>query len=135
VELLATEAERSWSHRYLRDQVEANPKLGPSFRARALAVPDWTDFRIVLPDLTFDDTLTLPTGVVLRHVGGKHAPDSLVAVDSGVILLGDAFYPPPFHLRAETDTIDHAMVKGLLAENHTWYVDAHSPPRGPGRRT
>ncbi|MFI7063506.1 MBL fold metallo-hydrolase [Kribbella sp. NPDC050124] len=135
VEILTIEAERPWSHRYLHDQVKANPKLGPSFRARALAVPDWTDFRIVLPDQTFDDTLTLPTGVVLRHVGGNHAPDSLVAIDSGVILLGDAFYPPPFHLRAESDTIDHGMVKRLLAENHTWYVDAHSVPRGPGRRT
>ena len=37
--------------------------------------------------------------------------------------------------RRETDTIDHAMVKRLLAGNHTWYVDAHSSPRGPGRRT
>jgi glyoxylase-like metal-dependent hydrolase (beta-lactamase superfamily II) len=129
VEILAAEAKRPWSHRYLRDQVEANPKLGPSFRARALAVPDWTDFRIVLPDQTFEDTLTLPTGVVLRHVGGKHAPDSLVALDSSVILLGDSFYPPPYHLRGPEDTVDYGLIKRLLSERHSWYVDAHSPPR------
>ncbi|MGY4769242.1 MBL fold metallo-hydrolase [Kribbella sp. CWNU-51] len=129
VELLRAEADRPWSHRYLYDQVKANPKLGPSFRARALAVPDWADFRIVLPHQTFDDTLTLPTGVVLRHVGGNHALDSLVAIDSGVMVLGDAFYPPPFHLRAPDDTLDYAMVKEFLSERHSHYVDAHSPPR------
>jgi glyoxylase-like metal-dependent hydrolase (beta-lactamase superfamily II) len=131
-ELLQRESERPWSHRYLRDQVEANPKLGPSFRARALAVPEWDGFRIVLPGQTFDDTLTLPTGVVLRHVGGNHAPDSLIAIADGVALVGDAFYPPPFHQRTENDTVDHAMVRRLLAEGHDWYVDAHSEPRRPG---
>jgi glyoxylase-like metal-dependent hydrolase (beta-lactamase superfamily II) len=129
VELLEAEADRPWSHRYLHDQVQAHPKLAPSFRARALAVPDWTDFRIVVPHETFDDTLTLPTGVVLRHVGGNHAPDSLIALDSGVVLIGDAFYPPPYHLRGPDDTIDYAMVKQLLSERHAYYVDAHSPPR------
>ncbi|MFD3404140.1 MBL fold metallo-hydrolase [Kribbella sp. NPDC058693] len=129
VPILTAEARRPWSHQYLHDEVEANPKLGPSFRARALAVPDWTGFRIVLPDETFDDTLTLPTGVVLRHVGGNHAPDSVIAVADGVALLGDAFYPPPYHLRTPDDTIDYAMVKQLLSEHHDWYVDAHSAPR------
>jgi len=129
VDLLANESERPWSHRYLHDQVEADPKLGPSFRARALAVPDWTDFRIVLPDETFDDTLRLPTDVVLRHVGGNHAPDSLIVLTDGVALLGDAFYPPPYHLRTPDDTVDYAMIKELLSERHDWYVDAHSPPR------
>ncbi|MEV0795802.1 MBL fold metallo-hydrolase [Kribbella sp. NPDC050459] len=129
VDLLAKESERPWSHRYLHDQVEADPKLGPSFRARALAVPDWTDFRVVLPDETFDDTLRLPNDVVLRHVGGNHAPDSLIVIADGVALLGDAFYPPPYHLRTPDDTVDYAMIKQLLSERHDWYVDAHSPPR------
>ncbi|MGW5192952.1 MBL fold metallo-hydrolase [Kribbella sp. NPDC004138] len=129
VDLLAKESERPWSHRYLHDQVEADPKLGPSFRARALAVPDWTDFRIVLPDETFDDTLRLPNDVVLRHVGGKHAPDSLIVLADGVALLGDAFYPPPYHLRTPDDTVDYAMIRQLLDEPYDWYVDAHSPPR------
>ncbi|MET9270453.1 MBL fold metallo-hydrolase [Kribbella sp. NPDC003557] len=128
-DLLAAEAERPWSHRYLHDQVQADPKLGPSFRARALAVPDWTGFRVVPPVQTFDDTLTLPTDVVLRHVGGNHAPDSVIVVADGVALLGDAFYPPPYHLRGPDDTADYAMIKQFLSEQHAWYVDAHSPPR------
>jgi glyoxylase-like metal-dependent hydrolase (beta-lactamase superfamily II) len=131
VDLLAAEADRPWSHAYLRDQVAENPKLGPSFRARALAVPDFTELRIVLPHRTFDDTLTLPTGVVLRHVGGRHAPDSIVALDpeSDVLLVGDCYYPPPFHLRTESDTPDMTMARQLLAQKHAYYVDAHSAPR------
>ncbi|MEU4394410.1 MBL fold metallo-hydrolase [Kribbella sp. NPDC023855] len=131
VDLPEAEAARPWSHQYLRDQVAENPKLGPSFRARALAVPDWRDFAIRLPDRTFDDHLSLRTGVQVRHVGGRHAPDSSVVVvpDSGVMLLGDCYFPPPFHLRGEDDGIDFAMAKRLLAEGHRWYVDAHSAPR------
>jgi hypothetical protein len=45
------------------------------------------------------------------------------------MLLGDAFYPPPFHLRAPDDTLDYAMVKQFLSERHSYYVDAHSPLR------
>jgi len=129
VDILTSEVDRPWSHRYLHDQVEADPKLGPSFRARALAVPDWSDFRIVVPQQTFADTLTLPTDVVLRHVGGNHAPDSLVVTADGVMLLGDAIYPPPYHLRTADDTVDYAMAKRLLSEQHAYYVDAHSAPR------
>ena len=53
----------------------------------------------------------------------------MVAIDSGVMLLGDAFYPPPFHLRAPDDILDYAMVEQFLSERHSYYVDAHSPPR------
>jgi glyoxylase-like metal-dependent hydrolase (beta-lactamase superfamily II) len=129
--VLEAEAERPWSHRYLRDQVAQNPRLGPSFRARALAIPDWDGFRLVPPQTTFADSLTLPVGVELRHVGGNHAEDSLIVIDpeSSVVALGDCFYPPPFHLREDGDTTDHRMLRHLLAERHEWYVDAHSAPR------
>ena len=52
-----------------------------------------------------------------------------MAVDSEVVLVGDAFYPPPSHLRSPEDTLDYPMVKQLLSERHAYYVDAHSPPR------
>jgi glyoxylase-like metal-dependent hydrolase (beta-lactamase superfamily II) len=130
-ELLAAEAKRPWSHQYLRDQVQQNPRLGPSFRARALAMPDWDGFEIRPPHRTFEATEDLAYGVQLRHVGGNHAPDSIVVTipDAGVMLLGDCYFPPPFHLRKDTDGLDYAMARRLLRERHAWYVDAHSPPR------
>jgi hypothetical protein len=45
------------------------------------------------------------------------------------MVLGDCFYPPPYHLRGSGDTADYAMMKRLLSERHSWYIDAHSSPR------
>ncbi|MEH0982625.1 MBL fold metallo-hydrolase [Micromonospora sp. CPCC 205556] len=128
--LLRDEAARPWSHRYLREQVRANPRLGPSFRARALAMDSWDDFTVLPPTRTFTDELTLPTGVRLRHVGGGHAPDSTVVLvpDSAVMLLGDCFYPPPAHLRGPGDAPDLALVRRLLGPDHHWYVASHTDP-------
>ncbi|WP_406045492.1 MBL fold metallo-hydrolase [Micromonospora sp. NBC_00898] len=130
VEPLRAEAARPWSHRYLREQVRANPRLGPSFRARALAMDSWADFEVRPPTRTFTDELTLPTGVRVRHVGGRHAPDSSVVLvpDSGVLLLGDCWYPPPAHLRSPADGPDLAMAHGLLDDDVEWYVSGHDEP-------
>lgn len=128
--ILEAEAARPWSHDYLRSEVGRNPRLGPSFQARARAMESWQGFAVRPPDTGFGTSLTLPTGVELRHVGGGHAVDSIVVTvpDSGVRLLGDCFYPPPLHLREEGDELDLAMVRSLLDDDITWYVDAHSPP-------
>jgi len=127
---LRAEAARPWSHRYLRERVRDNPRLGPSFRARALAVDSWDGFAVLPPTRTFGDELVLPTGVVVRHVGGRHAPDSSVVLvpDSGVLLLGDCWYPPPAHLRTPADEPDLAMARGLLSDDVEWYVSAHDEP-------
>ncbi|MFD2765440.1 MBL fold metallo-hydrolase [Micromonospora eburnea] len=133
--ILDAEARRPWGHRYLREELAANPLLGPSFRARARAMDSWNDFTIVPPHTEFDDALTLPGGIVVRHVGGRHAEDSTVVAvpDSGVLLLGDCFYPPPYHLRKPGDTYDLELIRSLLDENDLgrfdWYVDSHSHPR------
>ncbi|MEV1167926.1 MBL fold metallo-hydrolase [Nonomuraea sp. NPDC049784] len=131
--ILEAETRRPWSHRYLRDEVEANPRLGPSFRARAWAMPSWEGFAVIPPHTEFDDVLTLPSGVEVRHVGGRHAEDSTVVAvpDSGVLLLGDCFYPPPFHLREPGDGYAVDLVEFLLDEyaRYDWYVDSHHRPR------
>ncbi|MFI7521332.1 MBL fold metallo-hydrolase [Micromonospora globbae] len=129
-ELLREEAARPWSHRYLREQVRASPRLAPSFRARALAVDSWDDFAVLPPTRTFTDEDDLPVGVRLRHVGGAHAPDSTVVLvpDSGVMLLGDCFYPPPAHLREPDDGPDLALVRRLLDDHYDWYVSSHAEP-------
>ncbi|MFI6760128.1 MBL fold metallo-hydrolase [Micromonospora sp. NPDC050417] len=132
--LLAEEARRPWSHQYLREQVERNPRLGPSFSARGRAMPDWEGFVVLPPHTTFDDTLTLTTDVEIRHVGGRHAEDSTVVAvpDSGVLLLGDSYYPPPYHLLEPGDGPDVALVRWLLDEgrygHYEWFVDSHDHP-------
>ncbi|MBQ1050052.1 MBL fold metallo-hydrolase [Micromonospora sp. C51] len=129
-ELLRAEATRPWSVRYLREEVLRNRRLGPSYRARALAVDSWDELRVLPPSRVFTDEVELPTGVLARHVGGRHAPDSTVVVvpDSGVMLLGDSWYPPPAHLRTPADEPDLALVGRLLDDDIGWYVSSHSPP-------
>ncbi|MEV4759655.1 MBL fold metallo-hydrolase [Micromonospora sp. NPDC049559] len=133
--ILAAEARRPWSHRYLREQVEAEPRLGPSFRARAWAMPSWEGFRVLPPHTEFADVLTLPGGIEVRHVGGGHAEDSAVVAvpDEGVLLVGDSFYPPPLHLREPDDGYDLPLLRRLLDEMpsgpYDWYVDSHGEPQ------
>jgi glyoxylase-like metal-dependent hydrolase (beta-lactamase superfamily II) len=133
--ILEAEARRPWSHRYLREEVARNPRLGPSFAARARAVPDWDGFAVLPPHAEFDDEVTLPGDIRVRHVGGRHAEDSTVVAvpEAGVLLLGDCVYPPPLHLREPGDTYDVALVRRLLAEypDYAWYVGAHDEPLLP----
>lgn len=129
--LLEAERARPWSHAYLRREVAANPRLGPSFRARARAMESWEGFEVLPPRRTFADALMLPVGVEVRHVGGRHAPDSAVVADpeSGVLLLGDCYYPPPFHLREPSDRPDLATVARLVDDRFEWYVESHDAPQ------
>ena len=127
------EADRPWSEAYLREQVGANPRLALSFSARARAMRSWDGFRIVPPHIEFTDTIALPGGVQLHHVGGRHAEDSTVVAvpDSGVVLLGDCFYPPPVHLRAPGDGLDARLIHALAEtyDSYDWFVDSHDSPR------
>lgn len=130
VALLEAEAQRPWSHVYLRSEMAANPLLGPSYAARARAMPTWDDFTVLPPHRIFADALALPSEVYLRHVGGNHAIDSLVVEvpDSKVLLLGDCFYPPPRHLGRPEDGLDRALLQRLLSDRFDWYVDSHTQP-------
>ncbi|MEV0169302.1 MBL fold metallo-hydrolase [Nonomuraea fuscirosea] len=131
--LLEAKAQRPWSHHYLR--AEADPMLGPSFRARAWAMPSWEGFSMMPPHTEFDEGLTLSGGIEVRHVGGLHAEDSTVVAvpNSGVLLLGDCFYAPPLHLRKAGDGYVADLVDWLLSEypqgRYDWFVDGHSAPR------
>ncbi len=129
-DLLVREAARPWSDAYLADEIAANPRLGPSFRARAMAVDAWEGFVVLPPTRTFTDEFLLPTGVHLRHVGGNHAPDSIVVTvpGSSVMLLGDCIYPPPAHLREPDDGLDLELARSLLDEGSEWYIAAHAEP-------
>ena len=131
--LLEAEAGRPWSTRYLRDEVAANPRLGPSFRARERAMPSWDGFVIIPPHVEFDTAITLPAGVEVRHVGGGHAADSTVVwvPDSGVVLLGDSFYPPPYHLRQPGDGYDAGVISTVLDAypDAEWYAESHGDPQ------
>ncbi len=131
--ILTEEAQKPWGPEYLRQELAHNPRLKISYRARARAIQDWATFRIVVPDIVFDNRMTLqlgPMSIELEHVGGQHAPDSIVVKvpQAQVMFLGDCYYPPPLHLRTPESKPSLAMLAALESEKYTLYVEGHDRP-------
>ena len=128
---LREDAARPWSEAYAAGVVRDNPRMARSVSARSRAVSNWAELVVLPPTRTFHQELLVATGLVVRHVGGRHAPDSAIVLDteSGVAILGDCFYPPPVHLRRDDDTHDRAMLHRLTRLPVDWLVEAHGPPR------
>jgi glyoxylase-like metal-dependent hydrolase (beta-lactamase superfamily II) len=135
LEPLREDAARPWSKAYAAQLARDNARMAPSVSARSHAIPDWAELVVLPPTRTFQRELQVATGLVVRHVGGRHAPDSAVVLDteSGVAILGDCFYPPPLHLRRDDDTHDQAMLQHLTGLPVDWLVEAHGPPQRPPR--
>ena len=131
--LLAEEAQKPWSVEYLRQQIKYNPRLRVSYKARERAIRNWATFRIVLPDIVFDNSMTLQFGrlsLELEHVGGQHAKDSIVVKvpQAQIMFLGDCYYPPPLHLRTPESKASMAMLAALESKEYTLYVEGHDKP-------
>jgi glyoxylase-like metal-dependent hydrolase (beta-lactamase superfamily II) len=132
-EMLLEESKKPWSSEFLKDEVKKNPLLKVSYGAKGRLIKDWETFRIMVPEIIFDDSMVIESGgmkIVLEHVGGEHAQDSIVVrvPQAGVMFLGDCFYPPPLHLRKPDSTISVPMLASLEDEAYSLYVDGHSKP-------
>lgn len=98
----------------------------------------WEGFAVIPPHTEFDESISLPGGIEVHHVRSRHAEDSTVVAvpDSGVLLLGDSIYPPPYHLIEPGDGYDGTLIRRLLdvevSGGYEWYVDSHSNPRSRG---
>ncbi len=122
-----------WGHEWLVREMQDNPSMERSNRAKLLAIDDWNEFRIVKPSRIFADQMTLVVDGItlqLQWVGGPHASDSITVevVGQGVLFVADCFYPPPFHLRKPEDTIDWDMLNRLRKDSIQWYVHGHGKP-------
>jgi glyoxylase-like metal-dependent hydrolase (beta-lactamase superfamily II) len=131
--ILAEEAQKPWGPEYLRQVVAHNPRLRASYRARARAVQNWATFCLIVPDIVFDDFMTIQLGQIrleLEHVGGQHAADSIVVKvpHARLMFLGDCYYPPPLHLRTPDSKPALAMLAALESKEYTLYVEGHDKP-------
>jgi glyoxylase-like metal-dependent hydrolase (beta-lactamase superfamily II) len=132
-EILLEEAGKPWSSAYLQDEIRTNPQLKVSYETRDRLIEDWETFRIVVPEIVFEDSMVIELGemkVVLEHVGGEHAQDSIVVKvpQAGVIFLGDCYYPPPLHLRKPDADISIPMLASLEDGAYGLYVEGHGEP-------
>lgn len=127
---------RSWTQASLRDEAQRNPRLQEVNHAISSAVNDWRSFKLIAPNLTFTTALTLypetHRPIELLHVGGIHAPDSIVVrlPWAGVIFLGDCYYPrPPYERHPDEIDLDLVMLHSLLDQAYDVYIDGHGDPR------
>jgi glyoxylase-like metal-dependent hydrolase (beta-lactamase superfamily II) len=131
---LAETAAKPWSHAFIQEEIQRTPAREIGLRALGRAIEDWRNFRIVLPELVLSKLLCVYLGdmtIEIEHVGGQHAPDSVVVrlPEAGVMFTSDCYYPPPLHLRRPDDTLDADMIESLLDEDIDMYIDGHGNPR------
>lgn len=90
----------SWTPQAM--ELNAEKGIIPSMIVPAIqnSFPDSEKIRIVLPNIVFEESLTLHLGhctCILRHVPSPHAPDTVIAYipEEGMVFLGDAIYQKP----------------------------------------
>ncbi len=113
---LTVQAGYGWSDAELDERVADGRELAFCGEMMRVEMPDRSDFRIVVPQETFDDRRVVALGdvrAVIEHVGGDHAPDSSVihVPEDGVLFLGDCLYQK---LHAPEPLLTVAGVRGLL---------------------
>ncbi|MBD0382838.1 MBL fold metallo-hydrolase [Paenibacillus sedimenti] len=92
------------------------------------------DIRVVLPDTTFADTLTLHLGAVSCHIqriGGVHAEDSciLYVPEERVLFLGDVLGPAIYDGPRYYIARDLLRIVELIKQYHVeWYIESHHMP-------
>ncbi len=126
-------ASKPWSNQYLQEEMRQNPARASMLQALGRAIDDWRGFRVILPAVVFSDHMTLHVDNItldLRHIGGRHAPDSITVevAGEGVLFVGDCYYPPPTSIRQPGDGLNGEMLHSLLAQNMQIYVEGHNQP-------
>lgn len=132
-ELVGNLATMPWSRQSLAQRIVEEPQRAASYTALLHALADDAQLDVYVPSLTFSDRLRLHVDdltIELEHVGGQHAPDSIVVrvPEVGVLFLGDCYYPPPLHLRTTESTPDVAMLASLVSDRYEWYIEGHDHP-------
>ena len=118
-----------WDDASLDERVKSEIEIPFCAEAIRLEFGAQRTMRVVLPTLTFDDTLTLDLGgvhVILKHVGGDHAGDSVVAYipEEKVLFLGDALYAnlyaPSWRMTAEATLRLLDLLDRFDADAYVW---------------
>ena len=124
-----------WGEPFLQHLWNQQPRLRLRTEHQLRAAGTWADLRIIMPTQTFNKTLHLPlTGLTLTltHVGGRHAPDSIVIhlPEERLLFVGDSYYAPPQHelQPGEPEIASLPMLETLLAYDVDWFIDGHNEP-------
>lgn len=116
-----------WDDTSLDERVEKGIEIEFCVNAIRKEFGESRAIQVTVPDITFEDTLTLDLGgvhVILKHVGGDHAADSVVAYipEEKVLFLGDAMYA---NIYAPSRRMTAAETLRLLSVLDTFDADAY----------
>lgn len=124
----------SWSDEALEERVKEGTEIEFCATAIKKEYAGNRDIKIVLPHLTFEDSIEIALGgvnCVVQHVGGDHAADSVVVyvVEDKILFLGDSIYPDIFS-KKRNYTIQGtlALLEKLEAFEAEIYVLSHWRP-------
>jgi glyoxylase-like metal-dependent hydrolase (beta-lactamase superfamily II) len=126
---------KPWSHSFIQEEIQRTPVRDSELRALGRAIEDWRNFKLVLPEVVLSKVLRLYLDenmtVEIEHVGGQHAPDSVVVrlTQAGVMFTSDCYARPPLYLRRPNDGLDAEMMEALMNDDIDMYIDGHGNPR------
>ncbi|WP_232336794.1 MBL fold metallo-hydrolase [Planococcus lenghuensis] len=115
----------SWSDEAIDARVETGEEIAFCRDMMKKEMPDRSGLTIQSPDITFSERLEIDLGgvtVVLEHIGGDHAPDSVVVFvkEEKVLFLGDC---TSVDLYSGDWSYDRDNVESLLARLSTFDAD------------
>lgn len=122
---LKIQAGYEWSDSALDQRVADGLEIEFCQQHIKLEIPDLSQLKIVLPDIIFDDHLTLDLGDLTAevvHAGGDHAADSVVVYvpEDRVLFLSDCLYP---NLYSPVRHYTHAKLVALLDKVEAFAAD------------
>ena len=115
----------SWSDEALDSHIIEGTEIEFCANAIKTEFPDERDITIVLTNLTFENKIEIDLGgvtCVVQHVGGDHAPDSVVVYikEEKILFLGDCIYAD-IYSEKRTYTINKTLQ--LLDQLETFDAD------------
>ncbi|MBG9823104.1 Zn-dependent hydrolase [Bacillus safensis] len=119
----------SWSDEAIDERVREGTEIEFCAKAIKEEYQGHRDIQVVLPDVTFDRRIEIDLGgvtCVVQHVGGDHAPDSVIVYvkEEKILFLGDCIYPKMY---AEKVHYTVKEILRLLDELEAFDADTYIP--------
>lgn len=130
---MTIQAGYAWTDAALEQRVRSGLEIPFCADNIKLELPEPRNVRIVLPEIVYEDTLTIELGGVtvrMQRVGGDHAADSCVMFiePDRVLFMGDCLYDALYTpLRHYTSTNLYPLLDMILRFKAERYIEGHNP--------